>query len=127
VFYDKRDLAQYRPLALKNKVSSVLAEIVKVRMRPHLPRTTLPDQCAAAPGRYMFEAIFKILDGMHLADEYQLPMACLMADARKAYDLLGRGYLRAALLIICGHEPDDPHCETNAAGQRSPQVVSCDG
>ena len=117
---DPRELGNVRPITLVSKIMSTLAELWKTRLRPYLPLTTGPDQCSAAPGRFMYEAIFRVLDSIEHAHAKQLPMAMLMLDARKAFDLLDRNYLREVLLHLCGHKRDESHRETNMDGTLSP-------
>ena len=77
---DPRDLNNIRALSLVNKVCSALAALFKRRLRPLLPHATLPDQCSYTPGRYMWESIFRVMDGIEWAKYKHLPMAMLLAD-----------------------------------------------
>ena len=114
---DRRDPSKYRPITLLNKTMSVLAEICKRRWRAHMPDVTLPDQCSSAPGRNMFEALFKALDAIDWAENERYSdnpptpspegqpdpdaLAAVLLDMRKAFDLMNRGYLRDILSLVC--------------------------
>ena len=117
---DARDLGNMRPISLRNKIGSILAEVIKVRLRPLLPCTTMPDQVSAAPGRAMYESIFKVLDSLEIAKLHDLPMAMLLNDMSKAFDIVDKDYLRQVLLILCGHQYGDKHCEIDENGQLTP-------
>ena len=102
-------------------VTSILAVIIKIRMRPYLPGVTLPDQCSAAPGRYMYESIHKVLSALHWAHTNDAHMIMILQDMRKAFDLLDRGYLRAVLLMLTGHQSEqDGQHEYNESGELTP-------
>ena len=114
---DPRDLNNIRALSLVNKVCSALAGLFKRRLKPQLPHATLPDQCSYTPGRYMWESIFRVMDGIEWAKYKHLPMAMLLADARKAFDLIDSGFIREAMILLCGGDLNDPQVEVNLDGE----------
>eukprot|EP01052_Picozoa_sp_SAG31_P058120 SAG31_NODE_17579_length_666_cov_0.513228_1_plen_113_part_10 len=59
---DARILANHRPITLVNKVTSCLAVIFKIRLKPVLGDMTMYDQCSGTVGRHMHESIFKCQD-----------------------------------------------------------------
>ena len=113
---DPRDLANVRPITLCNKLTNILAELVKRRLRPALPTTMLSDQCCAAPGRYMYEAIFRVMDALDMAERELLELMCMLADAKKAFDLIDRDFIRMVLIIVAGGDPDDEFAECDHDG-----------
>ena len=114
---DPRDLANVRGITLCNKVTNILAELMKRRLRPALPTTMLPDQCSSVPGRYMHESIFRVMDALELAEREQLALICMLADAKKAFDLIDRDFIRTVLIIVAGGDPDDELTECDHQGQ----------
>ena len=70
---------------------------------PHVMEAT---QTASAPGRYMFEAVITSIDVVTHAAHANLDMAMVLADLRKAFDLIVKRYVRAVIRITCGQAPD---------------------
>ena len=68
----------------------------------------------------MYESIFKVLDSLEIAKLHDLPMAMLLNDMSKAFDIVDKDYLRQVLLILCGHQYGDKHCEIDENGQLTP-------
>ena len=87
-------LANYRPTTLVNKTQSTLALAVHNRWMPLMPLVTSSDQCASVPGRYMEDCLLKFLDALDWARHMRTNLVALLLDARKAFDLLDREYLK---------------------------------
>ena len=47
------------------------------------------------------------MDALELAEREQLALICMLADARKAFGLIDRDFIRLVLTIVAGGDPDD--------------------
>ena len=62
--------------------------------------------------------IHRILSALHWAHTNDARMLMILQDMRKAFDLLDWGYLRAVLLLLAGHQPEqDGQHEYDESGE----------
>ena len=103
------DLANFRPVTLTQRATSVLSLVLTNRISPHLAALAMSDQTGFVPGRYMFENIRRCMDAVDFARERDLDLTMIATDFKKAFDQVDRRYMFRLMNRMCGvvHDCDD--------------------
>jgi hypothetical protein len=101
---ERSTLKNWRPISLLNCPYKVVAKILATRLKELLPRLVQPQQTGFVHGRHIQDNILAVKLLQERSRKSKSPLAMLLLDFTKAYDLVDHHYL-LAILAAMGFSP----------------------